>query len=363
MARMIFVYTGRLSDDPKSGSAVRPIQMLKAFKDIGFEVTEISGYSSDRKKAIDSVKREIQRGVRFEFCYAETTTMPIALGDPGHIPMRPFLDLRFLNFLKQSRIPVFMFYRDCHWRFPTYGTRLGILRKAAALAFYKLEFRSLCGISERLYLPSLLMDQFLPPGDRRIDLLMPGCSLRPTRTNTEKDMLKLIYIGGVTLPIYDLSEILVTVADESYLRLTIICRESESAPIKARCKGMRNVQILHRSASKVMEEYGRSDIASLFLTPNVYFSMAMPIKLFEAVGYGVPVLARRGTAAGEFVEREGLGWVASSPQEAKALLRRVFDDPRELEAARIRVREAAGRHAWTERARKVARDAAEVRAS
>ncbi len=361
MPSMIFLYTGRLSEDPKSGSAVRPVKMLEAFKEIGFEVAEITGYSADRARGYAKIRRKIREGKAYDFCYIETTTMPMALGDPGHLPLRPVMDIRFISRLKRLRIPVLLFYRDIHWVFPTYGTRTSVWKRAAALLFYKAEFKKLVSMCDAFFLPSTRMERYLPIKPPVIEVLPPGSAPISLDRKPGSSGLGLLYVGGVTPPIYDLSELLEVVSGEQNLHLTIVCREAESAGLKERCAGETGVRILHHSAAELAEDYRTADIASLFLGPSEYFAMAMPIKLFEAIGYGVPVLAREGTAAGDFVAREGVGWVASGLEEARAILRRLAGNPGELEAMRRKVREAAPRHSWAERARQVARDAEQVR--
>lgn len=357
MSRMIFIYTGKLADDPRAGSAVRPVRMLEAFKGIGYEVVEVSGHSGDRKREYRRLRSAIRNGTSFEFCYLETTTMPMALGDPGHLPARPFLDIRFLEFLKENGIPVFPYYRDARWAEPTYGKRLGFLRRVAALWFYRFEFGRLCRCARTLYLPSSGLKKYLPSLDFPAEVLPPGCIPDPLPSPPLDGVLRILYVGGVSGPVYDLGELLEVVRGDGDLKLVVVCRKEESAKLRGLCAGIPNVRIINKTAGEVAEEYAGAHIASVFLAPTEYFSIAMPVKLFEAVGYGVPLLARSGTAAGEFVEREGLGWVADGPAQALEFLRRLRERPAELEAARLRVREASARHSWTERARQVARAA------
>jgi hypothetical protein len=337
--------------------------MLEAFREIGYDPAVVSGHSGDRKRAYAKLRDEIRRGRTFEFCYAETTTMPMALGDPGHLPLRPLTDLRFMGFLKRHQVPFFPFYRDIHWLFPSYGERLRPWKRSAALFFYRFEFERLVSIAERLYLPSEQMKRYLPGNLPRYGILPPGSESIPLPPRRDRSGLKILYVGGVTPPIYDLSEFLTIVEHEPFFSLTIACREGESDALKRRCKVSPNIRIIHRSSEEMSEEYAAVDIASLFLGSSEYFSMAMPVKLLEAVGFGVPVLAREGTEAGDFVARENVGWVASGPEEARAILRRLAGNPGELEAMRRNVREAAPRHTWAERARQVALEAESVRAS
>ena len=359
---MIFLYTGRLSEDPKSGSAVRPVKMLEAFKEIGYEVAEITGYSADRARGYAKVRRSIREGKTYDFCYIETTTMPMALGDPGHLPLRPLVDIRFLKICRDSKIPLFLFYRDVYWNFPTYGKKLGRLKKLAAIFFYKMELYAFYNLLSRLYLPTKLMGEYLPNCPEKIvGELPPGCSIIKDGLLSNDPRLRLLYVGGVIAPTYDIRDSLDIVSTEREISLTIICRENEREYIENQIAAIRNVIIEHKTAKELELHYKNASIVMVFNRPTEYLSFAMPIKLFEAIGYGVPVLAREGTAAGDFVARERVGWVASGPEEARAILRRLAGNPGELEAMRRKVREAAPRHSWAERARQVARDAERIR--
>ena len=48
-----------LDKNSKSASGIRPQKMLQAFKDIGYEVFEITGYGKERKRSIQVVKKQI----------------------------------------------------------------------------------------------------------------------------------------------------------------------------------------------------------------------------------------------------------------------------------------------------------------
>ena len=53
MKRMIFHMPLPLNPQAKSASGIRPVKMLEAFKSLGYEVFEITGYSAERKIKID----------------------------------------------------------------------------------------------------------------------------------------------------------------------------------------------------------------------------------------------------------------------------------------------------------------------
>ena len=61
--RCIFHVPMTISDQPKSGSGIRPLKMLQAFRDIGYDVSVVMGNGKERKKAIQNIKKEIRKGV------------------------------------------------------------------------------------------------------------------------------------------------------------------------------------------------------------------------------------------------------------------------------------------------------------
>lgn len=55
--------------------------------------------------------------------------------------------------------------------------------------------------------------------------------------------------------------------------------------------------------------YEEVDVTALYFENNIYTDIAMSIKLFEYIGYGVLIIANSGTAAAEFIEKYDIGWV------------------------------------------------------
>jgi len=86
-----------------------------------------------------------------------------------------------------------------------------------------------------------------------------------------------------------------------------------------------------------------------------YLDFASPVKVFEALGYGVPIITVAGTEAGRFVEQEGIGWAVADKTELRRLIERLRDNPSELLRIRQAVQAVRWRHTWVARAQEVAR--------
>ncbi|MEZ5239765.1 MAG: hypothetical protein R2716_12740 [Microthrixaceae bacterium] len=78
--------------------------------------------------------------------------------------------------------------------------------------------------------------------------------------------------------------------------------------------------------------------------PHPYRAFAMPVKLFEAIGHGLPCLADSDTAAGDFVRRTAFGWPVE-PGQLPEVLEHLSGDRGSVEATHDRVaRGAAPQH-------------------
>ena len=79
----------------------------------------------------------------------------------------------------------------------------------------------------------------------------------------------------------------------------------------------------------------------------------MPVKMFEAIGFGRPVLASNGTTAAAFIDATGTGWVVDDNTLVPTLARLAADSG--LVATRYDAVVAhQSEHTWESRARFVA---------
>ncbi len=367
---IIFHHPLPIIKEGKSGSQVRPYQMLGAFRELDYEVVEVTGYARERRKRIGLVVSEIVAGRRFDFCYAESSTMPTLLTEPHHLPLFPFLDFRFFARLKAARISVGLFYRDLHWRFEQYRGSVSLLKRMFAVPFYRHELRQYGKWVDRLFLPTLAMKNALPDAGRFAEVtpLPPGC--RPSEdsdslTRESGDMLSLFYVGGVLPPLYDLRSMIRLVGEIKAVRLVLCCRKEEWEAVKEYYGDdiRENVSVVHSQGKALEEHYARADVFLLYWGPNAYLDFAFPVKLTESLGLGVPVVVREGTEAARFVQEEGTGWVVRDDRELRDLLGRLRHDREILTLTRVRVREVRERHTWKERARQVKESLVGIRRS
>lgn len=347
-----------------SASGIRPVRMRRAFEEIGCRVLEVSGTAAQRRRRSRDVLRHLREGGRIDAAYSESATLPTLLTGPHHLPVHPLLDLGLLHRLGARGVPVGLFYRDVYWRFPEYRHRVGPLVAAGTTCLYRLDLWAYRRSLTRLYLPSLAMAPHVPGVPRRmVAALPPGADLVPREHAARAGRLDLFYVGGLN-DHYRLHRCVSAVAACPGTSMVLCTREDgwrerrgEYGPLLGGA-----THVVHESGVQLEARYRAADVAVLAVEPQPYREFAVPFKLFEYVGHGVPVIASAGTLAGDIVDREGLGWVVPYEVDAlSALLSRLRDHPGEVDAAAARVRAAAPRHTWQARARTVVEDLTGVR--
>ncbi len=350
-----------------SGSYLRPLKMHKAFEELGYVVDTVWGRALERKSLVHKIKHNVSQGNKYDFIYSESSTMPTLLTEPNHLPISPYIDFGFFRWAKKNGIPVGLFYRDIHWRFEHYKKQVNCFKRCVSLPFYYLDLILYKLTVDYLFLPNIAMANEIPinwPANRVFALPPGGELLTPDnllqRVSRLNIPLRLVYVGGIKPPVYDMSIVLKGLerfGPEEY-QLTICCREKDWH----NCWGQYNlpsnqiVHIVHKHGEALRNLYLNSDIALLLFEPFSYWDFALPLKLFEAISYEVPVLASAGTAVGEFVEKEGVGWVIKPDLDNfQRWLNYILEHPEEIEKKRQIVRERAVYHTWQERAKTVAR--------
>lgn len=353
-----------------SGTNIRPGKMLQGFRDEGFEVFEIVGDSRARKKAIAEAKRLILAGEPFEFVYSESETMPTMLTDADHLPRHPFMDFSFMRFCRSHGIPVGLFYRDAHWLSEEFGRLRKGLRGRVLTGLHRFDLKQYKTAIDVMFVPSEAFGSFLGERASRIKKvsLPSGCLLRSDQSignvaNILSGQLKLVYAGGISRgELYDLSDFISSISHVKGVNLDLCVRDYEWGNVKGYYESLmgENIKLYHVTGSALESLYSAADIGALIYEPSPYRNLSMPVKLFEYLGEGLPILTLRDTAAGKFVESNGVGWtVGPSQDELSEMLEFLRDHPEEIIRAQARCVQVAQSNTWRERARQVARSLSE----
>jgi len=138
---MIFHHPLPIVDNGRSGSQVRPYQMLQAFRSLGLDVEVIAGYAAERSQRSQRVREQLRKGRRFSFVYSESSTLPTLLTEPSHMPISPKVDFGLLIEMRATGIPIGLYYRDVNWRFAHFRGMANWYKRAVMIPFYKYDWR------------------------------------------------------------------------------------------------------------------------------------------------------------------------------------------------------------------------------
>lgn len=362
--RCIFYLPYRLDEHGAGARMMRPRKMAQAFRDIGYEVTMISGTSAERRGQIRDVKKRITAGEKFEFLYMESHTEPTLLTDPSHLPTHPFLDYGFLRFVKKHGIPEGLFYSDLFWKYEGYGAGLPGWKKKSALECYRYDIRQYEKLLDRFYVPDVkTFSEVIGSGKLSgiMAELSPGAeNLTVPEKKEITGPLTVFYVGGLGGN-YQIAEMIKAVHDTENVRLILCCRKTEwerEKPGFAEYLCDR-IEVIHKSGDELAPYYDEADLGSLLFQRGSYIDMAKPFKAYEYLGHELPVMSTYGTAIGAFVEKNDIGWnIACSAKAIQRVFREIFEDPALLPRKRRNCRAAKAENLWTCRAQQVVKDLA-----
>lgn len=341
--------------NPTAASRLRPLRMRQAFTDLGYEVVDLTGTVAQRRAALRDLRSRLRAGTRPELLYSENSTQPNALATSVKNGFAPRLDYAIMRQARRYHVPVGVFYRDAYWRVPE--TRSSGVRGALIPALQRLDLVGYRRNKVHFFLPSEPMsklvglgggDSFsaLPPATdpgRVLGLPPPG------------DGLNLVYVGGLGGH-YDLGVFLQSLTSAPGVHLDLVtCPEQWRAAVHTMPElSGAAVSVHHKHAGELAPLYAGSHIGVFAIRPSAYLDIAVPVKLFEYIGYGRPIIATRGTEAGRIVEANGVGWVVDHERSALTnLLIHLRNHPQEVAdraAAAVRMAES---NTWADRARTV----------
>jgi glycosyltransferase involved in cell wall biosynthesis len=362
MRRIIFHIPVKIDKNNASGSQIRPQLLLKAFKDEGFIVDTVVGYGKQRKHQIHNIKKSIKSGVKYDFLYSESSTMPTALTEPNHIPKYLNLDFNFFKFCKTHQIPIGLFYRDIYWKFPEYQPN-SLLKRIILKFFYNYDIYNYKKNINYLYLPSMKMLEYIPNieiDSFNIRALPPGVMTEfvPIYGDSINKELSIFYVGGIG-KVYQFRILLKVISEMKNINLTVCLREQEWINEKDDYKIYinQNINIIHKSGKDLLPYFSNADILSLFLEPNEYRKFAMPLKLFEYIEKGKPIIATSNTAVGEFVKENDIGWVIDyNYNELKNLLEYINNNKHEINIKKQNIKKCAHLNSWKNRVKQISKD-------
>jgi len=355
--RCIFHVPNNINLNTMSGSQVRPNKMIGAFKLNGYEVEVVSGYGKDRKKQIKKIKQNIQNGVKYDFIYSESSTMPTLLTEKNHMPIYPFLDFGFFKFAKKNGVKIGLFYRDAYWKFPLYKENVKEPFASIAILMYKYDLKKYKSLVDVLFLPSKRMLNYLGNISDycSIKSLPPGADERTCVEKKGKE-LTLLYVGCIDRKLYDLTNILKSVEMHSDIIFNLCCRKAEWEENESYYNQFitNRVKIIHTSGDGLIPYYNKSDVCCLITNTSEYRAMAMPVKLFEYISYEKPILITDGSVGADFVKENKIGFVVEdNVGSIYEMLDFLLKNPEKIKGLEENLKRVHVQNTWKERARTV----------
>ena len=346
-------------------SVVRPMCMARAFREIGQEVVEVTGDGDERIRRARDLERRLSDPAEAAdaLLYAESVNVPPALTWLRRRPWRLNFDYSFLQGVHDRGVPTGLFYRDIHWilgraKAKSFGPRL---RHFVTPFFARHELRRYRRCLDLLFLPHEAMMRYLPadfPAD--VCSLPPGGWARPLAERNpalrQQGRLRLVYVGNIAPPIYDLRPYLEALESVDCAEVQLVTRARALGQFGHLYDFDRkpSVTVCEAHGDGLVPYYQEAEVAFTTLGQDEYLSFAMPVKVFEAISFGVPQIVSAGLeVAARLIEEENLGWVVQGPGEFAGLLRHLAERPEEVARKRESVLEARSRHSWQARAREV----------
>ena len=94
----------------------------------------------------------------------------------------------------------------------------------------------------------------------------------------------------------------------------------------------------------------------LFVEPSLYREFAIPYKLFEYLGWGLPIIASEDTAVGEYVKKYNIGWTIPYTEESlKKLLDFLLANREDVLIKQENVKKVAQENTWEKRCEQIVR--------
>jgi glycosyltransferase involved in cell wall biosynthesis len=342
-----------------SGSQIRPIKMIQAFKDIGYEVDIVMGYVSDRRKQIKEIKQNIKNGTKYDFLYSESSTMPTALTEKHHLPIAPFLDFSFFKFCRDNNIKIGLFYRDIHWDFEQYKNNISFFKHKISRLFYKFDLYQYQKYIDTFYLPAIQMYDYIPfTFTKDIVSLPPAVEIKNiVDVNNKNNVLEFIYVGGLGT-LYNLLLFTSVISKLDNIKFNLCTRKNEWLNNENKYdKYLNNINVHHKNGNELISVYEKSSIAILFVELTSYWKFVMAVKLFEYIAYKKPIIAVKNTAVGDFIESNNIGWVISyDKKELEKLINSLQKNPSQIGEKIKNIEKITPNHTWEARAKQVQED-------
>ena len=348
------------------GAGLRPLMMRQVLEKLaaeeGSEFLDISGSLYERAEKVATLGERLAQQSKGEpriRLYSENVNRQSYFSDFRKNFSKWRTDFDLLEMVKNHGGVNSMFYRDIFWRFSAPERKRSLRRRLRDMlvplqASY--ELRRFTKLYDIFFLPHEKMAKHFPKWAKlpRPTTLPPGgeCRVMSPITVHHDRPLTLLYVGDVRPPVYRVFDYLNIFNDLSSVHMNLITRKSfiDSSKTHTDLKSFKNIDLSHESGDELISKYEQSDIALAVFGDTEYLDFAMPIKVFEAISFGMPIIVTaNATEVARLVMESNIGWVVDGPEDCKFLLGQLEKNPEQLMEKRKNVESIREVHTWQAR--------------
>ncbi len=309
-----------------SGSSVRPQKIYEAMIQAGYTVkmlfgSQNRGETSKRKERICEINEWLNTN-KPDFCYIESPVYPILLRQ----------DRELIKRISKLGIPIGYFYRDFYRKFSDlFPKRKGIngFLKEIYLDYLQKKTDVLLKDCSIVYFPSELCFSLFDY--KTMKALPPAGEIIDNNDLCNYDLKTLVYVGGVSelygfrnlIEAFDLLN-----KKGNLYKLLVVCRKNEWEKVSSSLKQRDWLTVFHLSGNELASVYKKAAAGIITKPQNKYNNMAVSVKLFEYISYGIPIISTHSNATDRIINKFNIGITVDDMPEAIAngVLKLLADD-------------------------------------
>lgn len=318
----------------QSGTSIRPKELKKAFKNNGIRIIDINGNTKKRSLLVNKAQKE-----KVDYTYVESANIPMILSNKEHWKIS-VADLK--NFYQLSKdMKLGLFYRDAHWRYKNYIKSVGLVKGIILKILYYTEFFFITKIFDYIFIPSEAFKNLLPSYSGKAEYIpLPPAASKDCKNRFKAfdNEFRIIYSGNISNGgTYDLTEvfdILIECKDVQWeLEINTPNESWENYHGSKKLENLSNIIISHHTYDDMVhsEFDAKYNLAIIHTSlPKNIEKMAMPIKTFQYIGMGIPIICSGESAYADFIVENDIGWKLDSWEDLPKLLRELSNDNRDI---------------------------------